>query len=205
MNCSRRSLAAVIGSILITYEAEVFSQPKSIGEPYFDKEAADEWMMRWMQSPSATAGGLYVGKFADRFYFLTKEIVWEPNPGQQAHRLVRVPAGFVTDLTSIPRVFWSIMPPDGAYAFAAIIHDYLYWDQRGTRDEADLIFKYAMEDFNINPVTIHIIYAAVTAGGEGAWKRNALVKTAGERRLMKIYPPDARIRWADWKARFDVF
>ncbi|ECG8634089.1 DUF1353 domain-containing protein, partial [Salmonella enterica subsp. salamae] len=40
--------------------------------------------------------------------------------------VIEVPAGFVTDLATIPRIFWSLMPPDGKYAKAAIIHDYLY-------------------------------------------------------------------------------
>lgn len=205
MYCSRRSLAAIVGSILLAYEAKVLSQPKNNDEPYSDKEAADEWMMQWMQSPKATSGGLYVGKFADRVYFLTKEVLWEPNPGQRVQRMVRAPAGFVTDFASIPRLFWTLLPPDGAYAFAAIIHDYLYWYQPVARDEADLVLKYAMEDFKIGPVTIQAIYAAVRAGGGSAWRSNAALKAAGERRILKIYPPDAKIRWTEWKARADVF
>lgn len=40
--------------------------------------------------------------------------------------IISVPAGFVTDLATIPRIFWTLLPPDGKYAKAAIIHDYLY-------------------------------------------------------------------------------
>ncbi len=40
--------------------------------------------------------------------------------------IIHVPAGFVTDLASVPRIFWTLLPPDGKYAKAAIIHDYLY-------------------------------------------------------------------------------
>jgi hypothetical protein len=39
---------------------------------------------------------------------------------------VVVPEGFVTDFASIPRLFWSIAPPYGWYAEAAVVHDLLY-------------------------------------------------------------------------------
>ncbi|MGT3245452.1 DUF1353 domain-containing protein, partial [Yersinia enterocolitica] len=40
--------------------------------------------------------------------------------------VIKVPTGYVTDLASVPRVFWALFPPHGRYAKAAIIHDYLY-------------------------------------------------------------------------------
>ena len=40
-----------------------------------------------------------------------------------------VKRGFITDLTSIPRIFWWILDRWGKYGFAAVIHDYLYWVQ----------------------------------------------------------------------------
>lgn len=40
--------------------------------------------------------------------------------------VIEVPAGLITDLATIPRIFWILLPPDGKYAKAAIIHDYLY-------------------------------------------------------------------------------
>ncbi|EOD5071623.1 TPA: DUF1353 domain-containing protein [Salmonella enterica subsp. enterica serovar Enteritidis] len=39
--------------------------------------------------------------------------------------VISVPAGFVTDLATVPRIFWTLLPPDGKYTKAAIIHDYL--------------------------------------------------------------------------------
>ncbi len=50
---------------------------------------------------------------------------------------ITVPIHFVTDLASIPAIFFQILPPDGPYTFPAIVHDWLYWHQAGTRDEAD--------------------------------------------------------------------
>jgi hypothetical protein len=39
------------------------------------------------------------------------------------------PAGFVTDLASIPRPIWSFFPPDGPWVKGAIVHDFLYYTQ----------------------------------------------------------------------------
>ena len=99
--------------------------------------SADEWMLQWItesrkptSGEQAPVGALYVGRFADPVYFLRESIGWKPNPPQQtAYEPVQVPVGFVTDFASIPRLFWSLLRPDGLYAYAAIIHDYLYWEQ----------------------------------------------------------------------------
>lgn len=40
-------------------------------------------------------------------------------------RTVKVPKGFLTDGASVPRVFWSFLPPWGLYGQAAILHDFL--------------------------------------------------------------------------------
>jgi hypothetical protein len=116
-----------------------------------------------------------------------------------------VPRGFVTDLASIPRIFYSLLRPDGEYAYAAIVHDYLYWTQTRTRTVSDEIFKFSMEDFNISRRTMQTIYNAVRLFGEGAWSKNARLKADGERRILKRFPPTAQINWADWKQRSDVF
>src|SRR5262245_22776830 len=55
-----------------------------------------------------------------------------------------VPDGFVTDFASIPRAFWTIYPRTGRYQWAAVVHDYLYWEQTLSREEADHILLEAM-------------------------------------------------------------
>lgn len=37
--------------------------------------------------------------------------------------VLTVPAGMTTDLASVPKVFWSLLPPDGPYGKAAGVHD----------------------------------------------------------------------------------
>ena len=57
--------------------------------------------------------------------------------------LVEVPAGYETNLASVPRLLWPIFPPFGVYNRAAVIHDYLL-DQGGHRFLADAIFRECM-------------------------------------------------------------
>ncbi|EHB9444796.1 DUF1353 domain-containing protein, partial [Salmonella enterica] len=54
--------------------------------------------------------------------------------------VIEVPVGFITDLATISSIFWTLLPTDGKYAKAAIIHDYLYDNTLSTKKEADLIF-----------------------------------------------------------------
>ncbi|EGA3604982.1 DUF1353 domain-containing protein [Salmonella enterica] len=81
--------------------------------------------------------------------------------------VISVPAGFVTDLATIPRIFWSVMPPDGKYAKAAIIHDYLYDNALRTKKEADLIFLDGMTVLGVPKWKRTIMYWAVRLFGRG--------------------------------------
>ncbi|MGH8083501.1 MAG: DUF1353 domain-containing protein [Lysobacter sp.] len=173
-------------------------------EPYSDRLEADKWM-REVKSRGAVSDALNTQRFADGYYALVKSIGWSPNPGQETLPPVRVPVGFVTDFASIPRPFWSLIPRDGQYTFAAIIHDFLYWDQSMPREQADLVFKYAMQDFKVPAATISIIHKAVRVGGGGAWKGNATAKQSGEKRRLTQLPDDPLVTWADWKKKPGVF
>jgi hypothetical protein len=44
---------------------------------------------------------------------------------EDSSHYVDVPRGFLTDGASVPRVFWSILPPWGEYGQAVVLHDYL--------------------------------------------------------------------------------
>jgi hypothetical protein len=167
---------------------------------YADPIAADEWMKKWMNPLGAAVGPLHLGRFADRMYYLLKEIEWKPEPGQNVPG-VRVPVGFVTDFASIPRAFWALLPPDGLYAYPAILHDYLYWDQKGSRADADLTLRYAMEEFKVGRPTIETIYRGVRVGGDAAWRANESLKLRGDKRVLKQFPTDPTTPWSTWKNR----
>ena len=103
---------------------------------------------------------------------------------------VTVPIGFVTDLASIPQMLWSIgLRPEGQYSRAAIIHDYLYWSQNCTREQADRLLLVAMKESNVGTIQEDLIYAAVHSAGGTAWDNNAKEKKAG---LLRTLPADYR-------------
>lgn len=81
-----------------------------------------------------------------------------------------VPAGFITDLASIPSIFWSMFPPHDEYAKAAILHDYLYETGMVTREEADYIFYEAMGVLDVSKWKRQIIYRAVRLFGGSSYK-----------------------------------
>ncbi|EEF0620063.1 DUF1353 domain-containing protein [Salmonella enterica subsp. enterica serovar Freetown] len=93
--------------------------------------------------------------------------------------VIEVPAGFVTDLASVPRIFWTLLPPDGKYAKAAIIHDYLYDNALRTKKEADLIFLDGMTVLGVPRWKRMIMYYAVRLFGRGMYNRKTPANKAG--------------------------
>ncbi len=83
--------------------------------------------------------------------------------------VIEVPAGFVTDLASVPRIFRIPLPPDGKYAKVAIIHDYLYDNALRTKKEADLIFLDGMAVPGVPKWKRIVIYQAVRWLGRGRY------------------------------------
>ena len=132
------------------------------------------------------------------YYYLLDRLKWLPNEGQSFHA-VTVPGGFVTDLASIPRAFWSVLPKTGRYAYAAIVHDYLYWVQDVPRSDADEILKTVMINSHVRALTIQTIYHAVRLFGQSAWDQNSKLKKSGEKRFLKEFPPNALVSWDEWR------
>jgi hypothetical protein len=93
--------------------------------------------------------------------------------------VIDVPAGFVTDFASIPRELWMLASPHGFYSRASIIHDFLYWDQRCTREQADRIMLIAMRESAVSFAQREAIYGGVRAGGQPAWNDNATARAQG--------------------------
>jgi hypothetical protein len=138
--------------------------------------------------------------FADfDYYYTLGALSWTANPGQNLVDTM-VPSGFCTDLTSVPRLFWSLLPKTGRYAYAAIVHDFHYWTQTATRAQADEILKAAMQDSNVGSATVSVIYGAVRGFGASAWNANTKAKRLGEKRFLKVFPMDGKlVSWAEWK------
>lgn len=207
MDMLRRKMLGVASGIALgtLLPDELLAAVHFSDEPYDDADAADAWIQR-IDGFGAAGGALHLGRFADRMYYTVNPIGWRPNMGQSGPEAVEVPAGFVTDLASIPRIFWSLLPSDGNYAYSAVIHDYLYWTQTMSREDADRVFALSMADFDISPTTINLIHTAVRKlGGQSAWDKNAELKAAGEKRFMKRLPTNATTRWTQWKKEKGVF
>lgn len=93
--------------------------------------------------------------------------------------IISVPAGFITDLATVPRIFWILLPPDGKYAKAAIIHDYMYDNALRTKKEADLIFLDGMTVLGVPRWKRTIMYYAVRLFGRGMYNRKTPANKAG--------------------------
>ncbi|MBS0359811.1 MAG: DUF1353 domain-containing protein [Proteobacteria bacterium] len=98
---------------------------------------------------------------------------------------ITVPQGFITDLTSVPRLFWDLFPPDGPWTEAAVVHDALYFTRGGlelwrgrrvisratpySRAESDAVLREAMADIGVGVAPRILIWAAVRIGGTNAF------------------------------------
>ena len=94
-------------------------------------------------------------------------------------RCITVPAGMLTDLTSVPRCFRWYAGRVGRHLEAAIVHDFLYvaWQDvknvcpdENMRFFADRLMLAAMKAAGMLGKA-HVIYRAVRTGGRSAFKR----------------------------------
>lgn len=85
---------------------------------------------------------------------------------------IEVPVGFETDLGSVPRMFWNILPPIGPASLGFVVHDYLYSTQPCSRFEADGVLLRAMKATKTHWAARWAIYLGVRFGGWYAWKED---------------------------------
>ena len=131
---------------------------------------------------------------------LTESLVYWPSDG---HDPIVVPRGFVTDLASIPRPLWSWLPPDGPWAKAAVIHDFLYytqgygvWKCHDTRlrrtyskADADWILRDAQKDRNVGIVSRNLVWLGVHIGGQNGWNNSPGIKAIADCPVAPKLPP----------------
>ena len=86
--------------------------------------------------------------------------------------IIKVPADFITDFASVPRIFWPILPPTGSYGKAAVIHDYCYTTALYPRSKCDKIFLEAMEVLKVKKWKRKSMYWAVNLFGILAWRKH---------------------------------
>ncbi len=101
---------------------------------------------------------------------------------------VVVPKGFTTDFASVPSLLWFVLPKWGKYGNAAVIHDYLYYDQSTTRCKADKIFLEGMIVLEVPFWQRFFLYTGVRIGGWWPWLLNSRKKDLGYRKTVKAGP-----------------
>ena len=87
-----------------------------------------------------------------------------------------IPAGFKTDLASIPRGFLWLIPKMGRHVQAAIAHDWFYEMSRDpsptalTRKQVDQMFLDGMKSLGVSWWKRRTMHAAVRAAGWYLWE-----------------------------------
>lgn len=101
-------------------------------------------------------------------YRLTEDLVWKC---PFTSIIITIPAGFVTDYASVPRGLHWLIPPDGPYAKAAVLHDYLYATGIYSRSISDGIFKQAMSETSIPLTYQYILFNGAILCGKASWDK----------------------------------
>lgn len=86
---------------------------------------------------------------------------------------ITIEAGYYTDLSSVPKWLWSIARPYGDFLLAALIHDWLYYNNIGTQKAADLEMFLWSQVLNDNELDNLIRYNMVRVFGKSWWNRAA--------------------------------
>lgn len=91
--------------------------------------------------------------------------------------MIIIPRGFKTDISSVPRLFWVMLAPDGDFALAAIIHDYLYINKlydRKFNDKEMLLWSkalYSTKKWSIHNIDNYTRYYMVRLFGWTVWNK----------------------------------
>lgn len=94
---------------------------------------------------------------------------WWQRPKYQLTQTIKcaghvVPAGFVSDGATVPRILWPIFPPIGRYLKATLVHDY-YLQQGIDRKTCDQHFKQCLIALNVAPWRVNAMFYAVRGYG----------------------------------------
>jgi hypothetical protein len=91
-------------------------------------------------------------------------------------RAFHMPAGFTTDLASVPRLlpglFRLLFRSELHTALAAVLHDRLYYTGEVSRAEADALFREALQATHESTVGAAAMWLGVRGGGWFAWRKH---------------------------------
>ncbi|HEU5297685.1 MAG TPA: DUF1353 domain-containing protein [Burkholderiaceae bacterium] len=86
---------------------------------------------------------------------------------------ITVPAGFVTELSSVPKDLRAAVAP-------AVLHDYLYWYQPCSQEEADAVMYSAMAAVGVSRSTATAAVQAISSTGPATFKKYRELRRSGE-------------------------
>lgn len=103
--------------------------------------------------------------------------------------VITIPAGFRTDLASVPRIFWALLPPNGVYENAAVVHDaycvrLAAGDSPISSHDVDGLFRRVMREAGVGLITRWVMWTGVRWGAltnparRVGWWRDAPVVVA---------------------------
>lgn len=84
-----------------------------------------------------------------------------------------VPAGYVTDFATVPRIAVWLIPRFGAYTMAAILHDWLLTDSEVSSVDADNLFRRVLRELKVPPVRRTLMWVGVRWGAAFSKRRRA--------------------------------
>jgi len=102
--------------------------------------------------------------------------------------VILIPDAFTTDLASVPRIFWSLLPPCGAYERSAVLHDFLCEALAGRQSmpdpllspsDVDGLFRRVMRECGVGLLTRWVMWTGVRWGAlfnphrRAGWLRDA--------------------------------
>lgn len=158
-----------------------FDQPAQPVDPYPSAEteiAGFRYDSALVLVRAKDAVKLRTGEDAD--YIVGRDYLCSWRPPEGDWRQLRVPAGLVTDLASVPAPFRGVVGRVGPWLEAAIVHDYLYiaWQdvpgrgpQPADKRFADRIMLAAMREAQVSAWRMCTIYGAVTLFGGATFER----------------------------------
>ena len=94
--------------------------------------------------------------------------------------------GYVYDLSSVPRILWSVLPPWSLSTVAPLAHDFSYWHGGRVypgvtydRAQTDQLFLDLMEQEGVSKARRTLAYYAVRCFGFSGWGRGKRQPTRG--------------------------
>lgn len=128
-----------------------------------------------------------IAAFKPRKWRLVKDYIREIPLNKRMRTRALIPAPFVFDFASVPRIFWVFLDPVGLLLVGSAFHDFgyryggLFFAKKGSKNkwvfvpygktELDIIFERITEDVNDMKIMACIARIAVGIGGYFAWRK----------------------------------